>query len=1397
MWAWTFNPVNADLPRLFAFQSEAHRLQCIAAPPWKPPTQGLHHHAVAEGEVVFSLSLLTFNVLTLLDRRPAGERPPLPGVDSVSDGNVGMRLQGRKDALTTMLHEHGPNIVGLQETRLPDTAIQPDSEYHIYTSQANARGGGGCALWLSKTRPYASRGATKLFFRPEHVTVLTCSPRHLTASVLTPELRIFVQVAHASSAFNATPAELKAFWRQREEELARRPEGSYPILLTDANARLGSTVSDNVGDHHAEEEGLSGEIFHSLLAHHELWTPSTFADCHQGPSGTWRAPHGFWHRIDYIAVPVTWKGFRIISEVVTSFDVLQLRDDHRPVKLQCAFTKKAPAHSYTTSCRRAVRPAKPETPEAKARVACLLSSIPWFGWHVDVDVHCEALAEAWSTAGQTLQDKSRTAPVRPYVTSLAMQIISFRKELQSYLRQEATERTRRLLQIVFVAFRLYYQHRYFEGDQRALADRWLTAIDYSEALALALYRWYGLRLREQIAAGKRTYFQSLVADASNHTLRRPKELYAAIRKAFPAAKAARRSSLMPLPMLLDAQGQPIATTEARQECWREHFSEQEAGVPVTDQQFVTHLRARHRPAQAVFSIDVLPTLAQTEQVILGLKNGKAAGADCLTAELLKLSVPDTARRLMPVMLKSVLALREPVAWRGGDLILLAKKAGKALDCTGFRSILIASVAGKTFHRCVRTQLVPLLQAAKPALMAGAVEGVGIEVPALAVKTFQLWQQHTRRPWAVIFVDLQSAYYRVLRQLIVRHNGTDEELLSLLRKLDLPDAAIQELRHKLSTLAELPNLRASDHLQAVVADLLTGTWFRLNGQALLTATARGTRPGDPLADVLFSLTLSAYLRAVAHQLKEQGLDPALDTPRSRPHWAQCTDTLDIGAPAWADDFALPQVGDDAAHLLERVVSSVRVLVTHARSLGMVLKFGVEKTAALVSSIVSRTDQACILAGKDGGYHVVVHDDIDGTAYELPILEAYKHLGGIVTSNCSPTPDLHFRFSRASGTVKPLSRKLFSAHSFDLSVRRTLLRALVMSRYMHTGAALILPSAIHQRLWDRHYIALWRHLCRRESASRQEHPYLVLKAAKASAPPLAIAKSRACFLQKLFQHGPGLLLTLLFDHWASHPGSSWLQQFVTDVETVQQYCPTVLHFFRKGAEVHDLLEIYAESANWWPRQVAKAENAFQSDLAKWHAADPTTGSAPTPGLALPDFQCWLCPSSFPLRKHLHAHLAKAHRVYSPSRHFTLTPACLACHKWYGSIKQSQQHLKCSPGCLSRVVHLMSPLSYEQILELEAPEKAAARKIQRGDWSHFSARAPPTKAPVTCGPRIPTADERLQGLQEDDITIKDLARLFRPDPTDVAWISGHVADASTEGPRVHTKRFWQCRPLSHQNS
>ena len=98
------------------------------------------------------------------------------------------------------------------------------------------------------------------------------------------------------------------------------------MLLADANARLGDTVSECVGDLAAEEELLAGNLFHTFLLQVGAFAPSTFPSCHKGPSGTWRAPHGEWYRIDYILVPFAWNRFHHDSSVIEDFDVLQLRD---------------------------------------------------------------------------------------------------------------------------------------------------------------------------------------------------------------------------------------------------------------------------------------------------------------------------------------------------------------------------------------------------------------------------------------------------------------------------------------------------------------------------------------------------------------------------------------------------------------------------------------------------------------------------------------------------------------------------------------------------------------------------------------------------------------------------------------------------------------------------------------------------------------------------------------------------------------------------------------------------------------------------------------------------------------------------------------------------------------
>ncbi|CAE7712412.1 unnamed protein product [Symbiodinium sp. KB8] len=682
LWAWALHPAVPDVPSLYAFETEALRLQALDLPPTQAPMQGLVRSSLSDGDVHFHLTLVTFNVLTLLERSLT--RRAETCVPEDQSRPVGMRIFGRKAVLKSSLEEVSPHIVGLQETRLPEASTRIDDEYHIFTSPANEKGSGGCALWLSKHRPYAQQEGVELKFSRDQVTVVSASSRHLAASILTPRLHLFVIVAHAPSF----------------------PSVSYEVLQT------------------------------------------------------------FW-------------------QVLCNFEALQLRDDHRPAMLTCRFAKRAPPVSYTTSARKAVRPKQPRTDAENSYVSSLLDTMPVHGWDIDVDAHCDSLAKDWCTVGQALSMHEHTSAIRPYATDEVLQLKTHEpySNIFGMNLQSATA---------------------FSTDSVVKADRWLVEIDYGDARALALYSWFGRQLRQAVAAGRRAFLSEVVQEAASIGLGQPKALYTAIRRAFPAAKSARKSSLLPLPMLLDGDGTAIVSSEARDECWRTHFARQEAGDLVNSTDYVQRIQTERRFSKQVFDVDNVPSLGQLEQVLLRLKNGKAAGADGLTAEVLRLSPRDAARRLLPVIMKSTFALREPVSWRGGDLVLLAKKAGLAMSCEGFRSVLIASVAGKAYHRCIRAQLVPLLQDTAPELMAGAIANVGIEVPALAVRSFQGLLSALRVPWALIFVDLQSAYYQVLRQLLVPHHGSDQELLRLLHRLDLPPEAIAELKDKLVTLAQLPS-----------------------------------------------------------------------------------------------------------------------------------------------------------------------------------------------------------------------------------------------------------------------------------------------------------------------------------------------------------------------------------------------------------------------------------------------------------------------------------------------------------------------------------------------------------------------------------------------------------------
>ena len=79
----------------------------------------------------------------------------------------------------------------------------------------------------------------------------------------------------------------------------------------------------------------------------------------------------------------------------------------------------------------------------------------------------------------------------------------------------------------------------------------------------------------------------------------------------------------------------------------------------------------------------MPSLAETERLILAARVRKAAGYDGITMEMLKLSPPRSARYLFPLFAKITTCLYEPVAFRGGALMVLAKKSWGCLPVQRF------------------------------------------------------------------------------------------------------------------------------------------------------------------------------------------------------------------------------------------------------------------------------------------------------------------------------------------------------------------------------------------------------------------------------------------------------------------------------------------------------------------------------------------------------------------------------------------------------------------------------------------------------------------------------------------------------------------------------------------
>ena len=1388
-WGWLSRYSGPLYPSLPAFEAEAFRLQSQVRQA-DPPQLGTQCKVFRHAEVLYQVSMATYNVLTLLDPGAVKHR-------AARASDPGLMIAGKRDILKKQFLQRGLWMIGMQETRLPTSAIVPDKEFLMLNSAADEHGHYGCSLWINLAHIYAEENGVKHRVRKEQVVVTHLSSRHLQVRLEAPRLQMTILVLHAPRIAAQGLDCVEAFWRDRARELRPHSLTSECVVLADANAHLGSVLSDGIGPAGAEEENSEGSIVQNFLQQVGCFAPSTFGEIHSGEHWTWCAPGlgGVKHRLDYAFVPLMWRSFAQGTSVWYDLESLQTRRDHAPLTYWCTFCKSQPATRYHTSVRQSVRPPRDLAPTDRKDFACRVGALQQVHWLADIDAQYACKVQQLLDIGSRFVEPPQRKPTNEYLATSTIDLVQERRGYRTYMCQEEHELKRRLLMIAFAAFRLLSRGRVFTDDMQRSVGQWLADIDHSLAQALERYDELTVAVRAAVKRDRVQYLEGLSEAITMQDLRHPRALYASVRKAFPRAASSRRSLFQPLPAVRLADGTLAQGPEAKALRWTEFFQAQEAGLQVTAAEYRERFRASGSavfPEGRVFDVKALPGIGELEQQLHVAKYGKASGPDAVTAELLRVSVPHAATHFFQVCLKAALQVKEPVEWRGGALLCLAKRAAAAFECKAFRSILVASVVSKAHHRLLRAKLMPAFQDYKTELQSGQIAGTGVESLSLLVRTYQLRAQQRKQVSSLTFFDVKAAFYRVIRQALLKAapDSGDNEFLEVLYDLGVPGDALPELVSHLQNMAVLAESGVGPHMQAQVSDLFQGSWFRMDGAGPLVATRRGTRPGDPLADLLFAFSFTAYLRSAEGALRAKGLSTQLEAPRHEAAAGLEDPPPELGCLAWADDYTHMQAVKEAAVLCGQVRAATGVLLTHATANGMVLTFADDKTSVLLSAECPRRSEAQVgIRPDDQGRPVLdVKDDITGQVHAMPVVSKYKHLGSITVANATPEVEVQYRYAQALSTLRPLHRKLFASTAIPLQLRKTLLRSLVVSKFVFSSASLILWAAQHRRRWGQCYLKLWRALLPAVSPEHQKHSYDVLALARAPSPLLAMAQARASLLQRILSSGPASLAYLLRLHWAEAPLRSWLGQFIWDIRAVSPYSYLAKNMLQAKEPVKELLAAFEEDSHWWGRTVKKACEAFHKDLLAWQEAGRPMTEPAAPTQAEGGFSCPLCNAAFRLRKHLGVHMAKVHQRFSVARHFVPVPYCLSCHRFYHTVARTQYHVRTTPKCLSRLAHVLRPMDMAEVLEVESQDRKIKQALKKGTWQAYEPAEP---ACVALGPCLPLYAEALGDTSDEDIALSRLQRQYRPPAAIVQWVRSFIDGASIEGPREDATDFWLRRP------
>ena len=1138
-----------------------------------------------------------------------------------------------------------------------------NDDFFLLKAAANEEGQGGIIIGFSKKQPYGlvstaqSTRRTPAFFHDDHFKIIAFDPRFLIVRIATPYLRCVVVAAHAPH--SGQDLLLLGQWWRRLHEMIPETFQQWPIiLLCDANAVVGAQTSKHIGDHHAGKEDAKAEPFTAYVAQNDLWLPATFEACQVGQGATWTHTSGSTRRIDYVGLPLHWDADRCTAWVSTIIDSTILRADHAAVCVELIFDQVKPTSGFTGD---------------KARGHHLRLDPATIDWHgiapctshdLNVHSHYQALQEALVAHLQPQQQRQQKKPHKATMSPTTWDLVCEKRRWRNSLAEHANVQKRTLMEACFGAW------RYQRGELVETFNDLLCLQDKLIANALANFRRLGRAVTQAMRSDDRAFFANLLADGAEflepHNV---KKLWAVVRRSLPKFRT-RKVGYSPY-KLAHLEGQSA-----------QHFEELEMGIPALAKGLVRkcvrdQAQAARRDLPEHVHLSSLPTLPELEDALRATAADRATGFDVLPSGVYHQHAAFLGKYFYQVVLKIFLWGTEPVQAKGGFLKMIPKRPG-ATEAKHFRGILLLPTLAKRVHAMMRTRLMQQVSRQRDPAQLGGYAGQQVSFGAQTLRALtNVFSAHGLSS-AVLYVDLSTAFHHLVRQLVtgIGSQADWDVVLARLTSATTPAEAKIE-GHKIVGLMD--KLQVDPMLARLLRDVHESTWYSLTGQELVH-TFRGTRPGSPLADMVFHLLMTDVAEALRQWLRRH---PTISTVFQQMG-------LDPVFVIWSDNFAIPIASFESERLVEMVIELTQQVHSLFAARGFTVNFEAGKTSAVLTFLGHHAPEMRrehLLCERPG----VEVELINGQKAWLHFTMKYKHLGSFFSSSHSFEPELRQRIGAAKAAYQAVFRAVLGNKHFPLQLRTRFFQSLICSRLFFGLGAWATPTLQQMSRLRRAYQMMLRKMCRR-SVDEFVSNAQILHQTQSLDVRVRLAIDRLLYAQKMFQVGPDYLQQLVHLERQYCRADSWLTGVQADLRWLKQILP---HALPDG----DLSDLTAVIELWQSMPASKWKSILKSAVKKHKLQEEImldaqsfhklilqslreAGAVFTPD---PHQQCAAerrelhpceCGRAFHSEQGLALHRWKRHGHHAPEHAFVTGATCPACMKYFWTSNRLAMHLAYIP-------------------------------------------------------------------------------------------------------------------------